>query len=357
MDDLMYGGANCGRDIDRAEYAKILQYIKLRVTETYDYPPEVIQICGITIATLGNFSASVGKPKSKKTFNVSAIVASALSGDEVLRYTVMLPPNRNKVLYVDTEQSKCHCHKVMNRILKLANLPTDQEQDRLIFLMLREYTPKQRRQIINITLAENKDIGLVVIDGLRDLMYDLNSPGESVDLINDLMRWSSMHDLHIHTILHLNKSDEQVRGHIGTELTNKAETVLQVTKGAYDPDVSEVKAIHVRDKDFPPFAFRINDDSLPELVEHYSFTPRERKTSKLSITDTTHAHVLGKVFENGPIVSYKVLIESLQLAYADVGYKRGRNSCIEINKYLMERGVIEKRIDGYNFNPDALITD
>jgi hypothetical protein len=299
----------------------------------------------------------VGKPKSKKTFNVSAIVASALSGDEVLRYTVMLPPNRNKVLYVDTEQSKCHCHKVMNRILKLANLPTDQEQDRLIFLMLREYTPKQRRQIINITLAENKDIGLVVIDGLRDLMYDLNSPGESVDLINDLMRWSSMHDLHIHTILHLNKSDEQVRGHIGTELTNKAETVLQVTKGAYDPDVSEVKAIHVRDKDFPPFAFRINDDSLPELVEHYSFTPRERKTSKLSITDTTHAHVLGKVFENGPIVSYKVLIESLQLAYADVGYKRGRNSCIEINKYLMERGVIEKRIDGYNFNPDALITD
>jgi hypothetical protein len=224
-------------------------------------------------------------------------------------------------------------------------------------VLYREYTPKQRRQIINITLAENQDIGLVVIDGLRDLMYDLNSPGESVDLINDLMRWSSMHDLHIHTILHLNKSDEQVRGHIGTELTNKAETVLQVTKGAYDPDVSEVKAIHVRDKDFPPFAFRINDDSLPELVEHYSFTPRERKTSKLSITDTTHAHVLGKVFENGPIVSYKVLIESLQLAYADVGYKRGRNSCIEINKYLMERGVIEKRIDGYNFNPDALITD
>ena len=38
---------------------------------------------GITIATLGNFSASTGKPKSKKTFNVSAIVASALSGKEL----------------------------------------------------------------------------------------------------------------------------------------------------------------------------------------------------------------------------------------------------------------------------------
>jgi hypothetical protein len=357
MDDLMYGGANCGRDIDRAEYAKILQYIKLRVTETYDYPPEVIQICGITIATLGNFSASVGKPKSKKTFNVSAIVASALSGKEVLRYMVMLPPNRNKVLYVDTEQSKCHCHKVMNRILKLANLPTDQEQDRLIFLMLREYTPKQRRQIINITLAENKDIGLVVIDGLRDLMYDLNSPGESVDLINDLMRWSSMHDLHIHTILHLNKTDEQIRGHVGTELANKAETILQVTKSAYDPDVSEVKAIHVRDKDFPPFAFRINNESLPELIGHYSFSAKEQKSDKAMLTDETHAHVLEKVFAKGPIASFKVLIETLQIAYTEVGFKRGRNSCIELNKYLMGRGIIEKGIDGYSYNPDALIID
>lgn len=55
---------------------------------------------GITIATLGNFSASTGKPKSKKTFNVSAIVASALSGKEVLRYKATLPNEKHKVLYV-----------------------------------------------------------------------------------------------------------------------------------------------------------------------------------------------------------------------------------------------------------------
>ena len=41
-----------------------------------------------------------------------------------------------------------------------------------------------------------------MIDDIRDLMYDINSPCESVDLINDLMRWSSMYDLHIHTVLH-----------------------------------------------------------------------------------------------------------------------------------------------------------
>ncbi len=63
-----------GNDIDRSVYEQILQFIRLRVTETYAFPPEIVRVDDITIATLGNFSASVGKPKSKKTFNITAIV-------------------------------------------------------------------------------------------------------------------------------------------------------------------------------------------------------------------------------------------------------------------------------------------
>ena len=77
---------NTNGDIDESAFERILKYIRLRVTDVYAYPPEIVQIDGITVATLGNFSASTGKPKSKKTFNVSAIVAAALSGEEVLRY-------------------------------------------------------------------------------------------------------------------------------------------------------------------------------------------------------------------------------------------------------------------------------
>ena len=130
-------------DIDRQAYEQILSFIRLRVTETYAYPPEIVQVDGITIATLGNFSASVGKPKSKKTFNCAAIVASALSGRNILHYKAHLPEGKHKVLYVDTEQSKCHCHKVLERILKLAGMPTDRETDRLVFFMLREYSNHQ----------------------------------------------------------------------------------------------------------------------------------------------------------------------------------------------------------------------
>ncbi len=82
--------------IDEEKYKSILKYIKLNVTDKYDFPQEIVQIDGITIATLGNFSASTGKPKSKKTFNVSAIVASALSGKEVLKYKANLPACKNR---------------------------------------------------------------------------------------------------------------------------------------------------------------------------------------------------------------------------------------------------------------------
>ena len=92
------------------------------------------------------------------------------------------PPNKRKILYVDTEQSKYHCHKVMERILRLAGLPTDKDRDDFVFIVLREQTPDKRKQIIGYMLENMPDVGLLIIDGIRDLMYDINSPSESTDL-------------------------------------------------------------------------------------------------------------------------------------------------------------------------------
>lgn len=52
--------------IDEAKYKSLLKYIRLSVTEKYEFPQEIVQIDGVTIATIGNFSASTGKPKSKR---------------------------------------------------------------------------------------------------------------------------------------------------------------------------------------------------------------------------------------------------------------------------------------------------
>ena len=71
--------------MNKEDFAALWKSIRLKVTDTYDVPPEILWVNGSTIGTLGNFSASTGKAKSKKTFNISAIGADAFSArlDEV----------------------------------------------------------------------------------------------------------------------------------------------------------------------------------------------------------------------------------------------------------------------------------
>lgn len=334
------------------------QSCRIRLTDNYAIPPEMMSINGSTVGTLGNFSASAGKAKSKKTFNLSAIVAAALSQKEILKYRVTLPPEKSRILYIDTEQSSYHCHKVLERIYKMAGLPMDKESGRLEFLMLRAFGPVQRKQFIETALLSLKDVGLVIIDGIRDLMYDINSPSESVDLINLLMKWSSDFNIHIHTVLHMNKGDENTRGHIGTELNNKAETVLKVSKSLEDPNISEVRAMHIRDREFEPFAFRINEESLPELVQDYSANTAARK--KLQFTDLSeelHRTALEYGFGDNAPVGYPQMIDALKNGYASIGYTRGRNTLIKLSKYLMQNDAIVKFGANYKYNPDFELHD
>ena len=107
---------------------ELRNYIKesvISVTGTYEQSASVLMVDDSTIGTLGNFSASIGKAKSKKTFNVSAIAAAALKNGTVLHYRACFLEGKRKILYVDTEQGKNHCQIVLNRILRLAGRQLD----------------------------------------------------------------------------------------------------------------------------------------------------------------------------------------------------------------------------------------
>ena len=262
---------NKERNITPEEAVILWHASRLDLSKSHEQAPEILKVQGSVIGTLGNFSASIGKAKSKKTFNVSAIVAAALKNGTVLNYTAELPENKRKILYVDTEQSTYHCEIVARRSLRMAGLPTDSNHENLEFLVLRKYTPEERIAIVREAIYRTENVGLVVIDGIRDMVYDINSSSESTKVISLLMTWTGERNIHIHTILHQNKGDEHARGHIGTELSNKAETVLQVEKDEKNPGVSTVKTAHIRAVDFEPFAFSINGEALPELLEDYQF--------------------------------------------------------------------------------------
>lgn len=327
---------------------------RLQITDNFLTPPEVLSVGNSVIGTLGNFSASTGKAKSKKTFNVCTIVAAAMCNFNVLNYSANFPECKKKILYIDTEQSPFHCKLVMERILKLANLSLDVHPDSLEFLSLRRYEPSVRVSIIEEAIYNTDGLGLVIIDGIRDLAYDINSSSEATELISKLMKWTDECNLHIHTVLHQNKGDNNSRGHIGTELNNKAETILQIARDTTDPDISIVSAVHIRTREFEKFAFRINDLGLPELID--DFENNETRSKKgvgfIEIPEKNHREALLKTFLENEELNYSGLISSLKDGYESIGYSYGRNKLTELKVFLMNKRMILHIGKLYKYNPD-----
>lgn len=335
--------------------SEIWEKSRLSVTDTFLQPPVVLRVDDSIIGTLGNFSASTGKAKSKKTFNICAIVASALTNGTVLSYRASFSDSKCKILYVDTEQSPFHCHKVLKRILALAELPLNKQPKILEFLCLRGSDPKIRIAVIEYVISQMDSLGLVIIDGIRDLVYDINSPSESTNLITKLMQWTDKYQIHIHAVLHLNKGDDNTRGHLGTELNNKAETVLQVTKDEFDKDVSSVASMFIRDRDFEPFAFRINHDSLPELIENYQpQQPMKKKAFDYKeVSEEKHREALESVFSIGDGLSYAGLIDRLRSCYVTIGCECGINKVKKLKQFLSNKRMIIQGEDKlYRYNPN-----
>ena len=334
----------------REELAAYIKESAVSVTNSYEQSPVVLMVDDAVIGTLGNFSASIGKAKSKKTFNVSAIVASALSGNTVLHYRSMFPENKRKILYIDTEQGQHHCQQVLKRILRLAELPDDEKPDNLLMLSLRKFAPKIRMLIVEEAIGIIPDLGLVIVDGIRDFLYDINSSSESTDIISKFIQWTDDRQIHIH---------EHARGHIGTELNNKAETIMQVEVDKEDKNISVVEAVHIRDREFEPFAFRINEEVLPESVE--SYLPKEKKIGRpikepfdpyREIPESVHRAALDAAFANGNIGSYDEYLERLKEGYGLQNVKLGHNKAVKVATFLSNKRMVIKEGKGYAFNPE-----
>ena len=348
--------------MNTTDYENIWKASLIHVTDEFALPPVVLQVDEAIIGTLGNFSVSTGKAKAKKTFNVSAIVAAALINGQVLEYKASFPESKRTILYFDTEQSPYHCQLVMQRILRLARLPIDREPEHLKFSHLRAIAdPNERREIIRYAIYNTPNVGLVVIDGIRDLMLDINNSTEATRLVGDLMQWTSEQNIHIQTVLHLNKGDDNARGHIGTELNNKAETVLQITKDNTLPERSIVAPAIIRSKPFSKFAFRLKEMEdevcVPEIDSTY--TDNERKSHPYSYherSDTEHQNALAQAFSSREVLPYGELIVALKKAYAEVvGQSYGQTKIKELLQFLLNKGMLIKEERGkYRLNQDYL---
>ena len=335
------------RAVDDETFPELLKYFTMKITDVEDYPPEVIRVDDKVFGTLGNFSIITGKPKSGKTFNVSAIAAAAISGKLVLNYTVTLPADRKMVLYIDTEQARPHCRTVIRRIYKMAGM-TAKDKSNLMFCPLREMNDVMRIAFIEKCLKDFPTIGLVIIDGIRDLLKDINSQVESNLVINKLMEWTAFYDNHIVGVIHLNKNDDNTRGTLGTESNNKAESTMLTSLVVNSNTLRfKVSCEMSRSEPFESFFFYLDSNHLPQVDENYGAI-KKKKTSLGEITASQHREALDTAFASGSITSHNSLVQALERGYQSIGLKRGRTWLVSVQKMMTADGVISESVNDQN---------
>lgn len=254
---------------DSLDFVSRLESVRITLNADIKPPPPVLQIESdfaqpITICTEGNISVIKGRAKARKSFAIAMFTAAACSDFVIYRKFISKP--KKWVVYFDTEQSSFYVQQALKRIHDISN--GNGFETRFFAYCLRPFNPDERLELIEYVFENFKGLGFVVIDGIRDLIKDINSPEESTMISSKLLKWSERSGAHIMTVLHENPSDGKLRGHIGTELMNKAETVIKVEKLEQDKDVSKISCDMVRGIEFEPIYFRIVDN-LPEIIVNY----------------------------------------------------------------------------------------
>lgn len=134
---------------------------------------------------------------------------------------------------------------------------------------------------------------------------------------------------------------------------------MQVEVNKENKNISVVEAVHIRDREFEPFAFRINEEVLPEPVE--SYLPKEKKIGRpikepfdpyRDIPESVHRAALNATFANGNIGSYDEYLERLKEGYGLQNVKLGHNKAVKVATFLSNKRMVIKEGKGYAFNPE-----
>lgn len=290
--------------------------------------PEIIFGIGdIPMFTKKSLSVLKGQAKAGKTTATAWITANVIN-------------QHINVLWIDTEQGLYYASRTQSWILRIAGL---ERSEHLNMYDLKIHSPTKRIEIIEELISSDM-FDLIIVDGIRDLVFDINSPEEATITVNRLMRWADMYDCHVLNIIHQNKGSDHARGHLGTELINKSETVIKISKAEdgtvyCDPEFT-------RSEPFEPFGFQRDTYGIPVLVTvAKTINTGESNKKKLNPTDLDkkmHTEILIMAMNGEEEISYGDLQSNLSASFGHFGCDMGVNKIKTFIAWYGQNSYIQK---------------
>jgi hypothetical protein len=335
------------------------------------YKPAAMKLGDASLGGYGNFGVITGQLKSGKSHVIAAMVAAYLSDKITPLGFIGKPDNtRPDVLYFDTEMDLDDCWTQLDRLEHFKRIHGVQFIGSIHMYHLRAYAPPERLKMINqAIMTHHQRCGLVVIDGIRDLMYDINSTLETTEVISDLMRWTANFNIHMITALHENKTDKggtnNMRGHIGTEIGNKANYVLKCKKEGSGLDAYFTLDMPISRKagSIEPIGWRIEpydidsggQGTIPILMDQSDYqlktkshsqgkSGRHTDTMPSELSDEVHQEIADKVFISGEALKHRDLRDKIRAEYfKKTGKELGENRANLYFQHWRDLGIITNK--------------
>lgn len=240
--DAVVGGPTVVEPTTAAEAAKKTEKLKSKRVRIASAPPEPVTrlfLAGKPIATPGNLVTLISRAKTGKTATIGAAVAAIVAahydrpGVDTLGFTA--PHTNEAVVLIDTEQSPYDAFVCHQRALNRAAESEDPEWLHHYALVgeSAEDLSKYLLIIIAIAKAAHGGIFTIILDGIADFVESVNDEAECNYFITWLRGIAVEFDCPIICVIHSNeaaKSGDDGRGHLGKQLTRKAESNLLLKK-------------------------------------------------------------------------------------------------------------------------------
>ena len=264
------------------------QLDQLRITSSSEIPPHEFLYTwnGVPCFARGELVAVTGKAKSGKTYLNSILMAAAgvqgtesgeshspeikersriLSGttDKAILGLKRIREKPLRVVWIDTEQSADSTHEILRDRIG-AMMGAEASEDAYHVFNLRQVRWQDRMTLVLAAIAICMP-DLVIFDGIRDVVGDINNYEEAQNTIGQLLKVASEYKTCIVCVLHQNKAaeDKTLRGALGTELQNKSFETYECKK---DPEtrIFSIQQTATRKYDMPnKIQFCVDKEGLP----------------------------------------------------------------------------------------------
>jgi len=253
-----------------------LEKFKVNINDEVPMPEIVLSVCDVNgqnkrmVMTRENISCVTAQAKVGKTFLVKLIVSAILKkGVFQNRLLSELPDGRDKILYIDTEQSKFHVKLGLSQIKEMLGSDNEKELERMDVYQFDAISTLNRLEYVK-WLIYNSNPDFVILDGISDLALDTNNLKEADELVTNLRIWATENNCHILNVIHQNPNDIQtkMKGHLGTKLQDKSEIVIGVSIDKENENNRIVQSLASRNRKPEPFEFTITEHGVPEINEY-----------------------------------------------------------------------------------------